>query len=207
MPATPALSAPTEATLKKLHLLKGAVLLMYFTFFMRCLPDPFGALNDLLCALFGTFLLRDDTTLAGCFKCLHNSPLGMMGDGGMSCLVPFTLICMINGIMNSIKSIVLMSKWGTPLPCFDAFVCYIPLLQLVAGLAEIFACYQGWRIFQEVSGQQEYAAPQGGGWGASRPAQDEGYYPGTQRPGTAGGAGATQPFTVFEGAGHRLGDG
>lgn len=194
---TPALSAPTEATLKRLQLLKGAVLTMYFTFFMRCLPDPFGALNDLLCALFGTFLLRDDNTLAGCFRCLHNSPLGMMGDGGMTCLVPFTLICMINGIMNLIKSIIIMSQWGSPIPCVNAFVCFIPFLQLVAGLAEIFSCYFGWRIYQEISGQQEYAAPQGGGWGGSAPAQDDG---------RRAGAEPAQQFTTFEGTGHRLGD-
>merc|ERR1719341_2473496 len=83
---------------------------MYFGFFMRLLLDPFGALKDLLCALSGTFLLRNDNTLAGCFKCLHNSPLGIMGDGGMSCLLPFSLICMINGIMNSIGSIVLFPR-------------------------------------------------------------------------------------------------
>jgi len=199
MPSTPALQAPTGATLRKLGFLRNCVLIIYFTFFVRILPDPFGALNDLLCALFGTFLLNEDKTLAGCYRCLRNSPLGMMGDGGMACLVPFTLICMINGIINLLKSIVMMVQMGTPLPCVSVFMCYLPLVQFIGGLAEIFACYIGWRIYQEISSQQQgYDAP---------PTQQQGggFFSRNQDP-ESGSPAAAQPFVPFEGSGNRLGD-
>eukprot|EP00397_Hematodinium_sp_SG-2012_P045183 GEMP01050658.1.p1 GENE.GEMP01050658.1~~GEMP01050658.1.p1 ORF type:complete len:239 (+),score=21.27 GEMP01050658.1:102-719(+) len=185
---------------KHLSILKYFVITMYLCAFVRMLWDPFGALNDIFCALFGTFLLKDDSTLRGCYGCLMSSPLAMFGDGGISCLVPFSLICMFNGVMNIIKALMVVGQVGL-LPCVNGLGCFVPIIQMTVSIAELGACYLGWRIFAKLqSGTAGYDDPEAA---AGRTQGAAGFFGPNRRDDPP--AAAQQPFVPFAGQGNRLG--
>eukprot|EP00435_Cladocopium_sp_Y103_P017528 s4688_g4.t1 len=78
---SPVYSAPpTEEMLSKLIYVKWCVLVTYLCaigLFVADADEPFGPLNDLFVACFGTFLLKEDPALAPCFRCLQE--LAIMG--------------------------------------------------------------------------------------------------------------------------------
>merc|ERR1719313_1264993 len=90
---------PTPDMQAKLDLVRWCVVGLYVTAVARIVTDePLGALNDIFCAICGTFLLKDDTHLSRCYRCLHETPLGIFGEGGLQCLVPFMFMTGINSV-------------------------------------------------------------------------------------------------------------
>lgn len=190
----PQFSGPPPREIQKpLSIIKYFVITEYICGFLRMIWDPFGALNDIFCGLSGTFLLKSDSTLKGCYGCLMNSPLAMCGEGGLNCLVPFSLMCMFSGVLNLIRAIIMVSQAGL-LPCVNDIFCFIPLVQMIVSIAELASCYFGWRVFQSL---------QGGSGGYDDPERAAGHAQSGYNPTPA--PAMQQPFIPFSGSGNRLG--
>jgi len=202
---------PTQRMQKRLSYVKWCVIATYACAVGRFVAnDPFGALNDVFGALFGTFLLKEDPVLQGCYRCLHESPLGAMSEGGMACLLPYTFMAGLNGLFSSVRVYTIMNKFGTLLPCAHKLVCLLPLWLVLSSAAQLFAVWLCWKVYKQMQ-QQAFSgiymnpeAPEGGGLQGPTPTPPgggraagpaEGGQPGpaaTREPlGVAGGGGAS----------------
>ncbi|CAK9029118.1 unnamed protein product [Durusdinium trenchii] len=132
--------------LSKLVYVKWCVLLTYLCAIGRFVADePFGALNDLFGACFGTFLLKEDPALAHCFRCLQETALGAMSDGGLSCLLPYLLLATLNCAFGLLRVYTFATKYGTLLPCSERPVCYLPAWVLLSSLSQFVASCLCWK--------------------------------------------------------------
>ncbi|CAE8725319.1 unnamed protein product, partial [Polarella glacialis] len=137
---------PTDEMLATLRHVKWCVLATYACVVGRFLADdPFGAINDLFGGLFGTFLLKEDPQLAGCYKCLQDSPLGSMSEGGLGCLMPYLFMAGLNGIFSALRLYTIASRFGTLLPCTSRLVCFLPIWLLGSCLSQIGAASLCWQ--------------------------------------------------------------
>mmetsp|Transcript_139646 Transcript_139646/g.348234 ORF Transcript_139646/g.348234 Transcript_139646/m.348234 type:complete len:230 (-) Transcript_139646:48-737(-) len=218
----PVMGPPTPGMVTKLQYVKWCVLATYACAVGRFIADdPFGALNDLFGGLFGTFLLREDPQLQSCYRCLHESPLGAMSDGGMACLLPYMFMASLNGIFSSVRVYAIVIRFGTLLPCSAKPGCYLPCLLCVSAVAQLIAVFFCWTVYKQMQQQAfsgVYMHPgeanqqgQGRGGGGS-PEGGDGVRSGGGDAEAAGGM-QTQnpwrtqaPFQPFQGTGHQLGE-
>lgn len=151
---SPVYSAPpTEEMLSKLIYVKWCVLVTYLCaigLFVADADEPFGPLNDLFVACFGTFLLKEDPALAPCFRCLQETGLGVMSDGGLSCLLPYLLMASLNCAFGLLRVYTFATKYGSLLPCSQRPVCYLPVLVFFSSLSQCISCCRckPWIIFK-----------------------------------------------------------
>jgi len=200
----PAMRQFSEASLSdeaKLHLrkIKFALILMMIGTGVRIMVGDLNCFVDVCAIIMGIFLLRTDPTFLTCYAFLVNSICRMCcSEGGLRLLVPFSLICAVNGFFNFILFFCL------PL---NAIVTYAYLLSSTGALT---AAYYGYQVFKELSPLVEAEIGQGGYFGGpqgfrgmNQPLmgdrqRDQRSYP-AQAP-------AQQHFTLFGGEGRRLVD-
>lgn len=74
---------------------------------------PVQAATTLMLATFGTFLLSEDPHLAGCHRCLKQSPIGQCcTQDGLAVIMPFLVFSGVNGLMDSVMVISIISRDG-----------------------------------------------------------------------------------------------
>jgi len=207
---------PTPEMLVKLGRVKWCVIATYACAVGRFwAKDPFGALNDLFGGLFGTFLLREDPAMEACYRCLKESPLGTMSEGGLSCLLPYMFMACLNGIFSAMRVYTILEQFGTLFPCKYRLVCLLPSWLCLSATAQLFAVVSCWKVYKLMQAQAFsglYVNPgdmeaRGGGQGeggAEQPSLGE------QGAGAGSGAGAVPlraaGLTPFQGTGHQLGE-
>mmetsp|Transcript_13006 Transcript_13006/g.40859 ORF Transcript_13006/g.40859 Transcript_13006/m.40859 type:complete len:218 (-) Transcript_13006:86-739(-) len=206
----PVMGPPTPEMLAKLGLVKWCVIATYACAVGRFgAKDPFGALNDLFGGLFGTFLLREDPSLQACYRCLHESPLGAMSDGGLACLLPYMFMAGLNGVFSALRVYTILEKFGTLFPCSSRMVCFLPswlCLSATAQLVAVVFCWKVYKLMQMQAFSGIYMHPgdvemQGSSsGGAGQPGSTEASSSATTNPLRA------TAFTPFQGTGHQLGD-
>lgn len=171
--------------------------------------DPLGALTDLIGAFAGTFLLREDRHLSQCYRCLRESPLALMGDGGMACLIPYMFLSGMYGLLTAMQLFVVLNRYGTLLVRTPNGTSFLPICFLVEAVAQLCACYfcwQVWRLLQDVSLSGMYQQPGDSVDGPSGSTSGEGEALDTRRQ-----ASPAEPparpgrLTPFQGTGHHLG--
>mmetsp|Transcript_46095 Transcript_46095/g.73199 ORF Transcript_46095/g.73199 Transcript_46095/m.73199 type:complete len:227 (-) Transcript_46095:118-798(-) len=149
---SPVYSAPpTEEMLSKLIYVKWCVLVTYLCaigLFVADADEPFGPLYDLFVACFGTFLLKEDPALAPCFRCLQETGLGVMSDGGLSCLLPYLLMASLNCAFGLLRVYTFATKYGSLLPCSQRPVCYLPVLVFFSSLSQLVASCLCWKVYK-----------------------------------------------------------
>lgn len=197
----PAMRQFSEASLSdeaKLHLrkIKFSIVLMMIGTGVRIIVGDFNCFVDVCAIIMGIFLLRTDPTFVTCYAFLVNSICRMCcSEGGLRLLVPFSLICAVNGFFNFILFFCL------PL---NAIVTYAYLLSSTGALT---AAYYGYQVFKELSpldseaGQGGYFGGPQGFRGLNQPlmqGNQQQQRPLAQPP-------AQQHFTLFGGEGRRLG--
>lgn len=209
---------PTQEMLVKLGHVKWCVIATYACAVGRFwAKDPFGALNDLFGGLFGTFLLREDPSMEACYRCLKESPLGTMSDGGLTCLLPYMFMACLNGMFSALRVYTILEKFGTLFPCSYRMVCLLPSWLCLSATAQLFAVVFCWKVYKLMQAQAFsglYVHP--GDVEMRGGSQGDGAQPGSseQSGHTGAGAGAgtganplrAAGFSPFQGAGHQLGD-
>lgn len=91
---TALLGPPPPVVFKAMRGIRGCVVGMYvFTFFGLLQGPNLMVLADLVPAVLGTYLLRDDPLFSQCHRCLRSSSR----EGGLGCLPSFMVICGLNG--------------------------------------------------------------------------------------------------------------
>eukprot|EP00408_Alexandrium_pacificum_P010784 CAMPEP_0171222918 /NCGR_PEP_ID=MMETSP0790-20130122/35511_1 /TAXON_ID=2925 /ORGANISM="Alexandrium catenella, Strain OF101" /LENGTH=224 /DNA_ID=CAMNT_0011688879 /DNA_START=17 /DNA_END=688 /DNA_ORIENTATION=- len=214
----PIMGPPTREMLAKLGHVKWCVIATYACAVGRFwAKDPFGALNDLFGGLFGTFLLREDPSMEPCFRCLKESPLGAMSDGGLTCLLPYMFMACLNGMFSALRVYTILEKFGTLFPCENRVVCLLPSWLCLSATAQIFAVVFCWKVYKLMQAQAFsglYMHPldvEARGSGSSTSSPGDGTQPGSnEQGGRSGGSGANPlraaGFTPWQGAGHQLGE-
>eukprot|EP00933_Yihiella_yeosuensis_P009145 TRINITY_DN114950_c0_g1_i1.p1 TRINITY_DN114950_c0_g1~~TRINITY_DN114950_c0_g1_i1.p1 ORF type:complete len:256 (+),score=36.72 TRINITY_DN114950_c0_g1_i1:53-769(+) len=221
---------PTDEMLKKMIFIRYSVITTYVCVIGRFLAnDVFGAFNDLLSALAGTLLLKEDATMKSCFALLQDTPLGTFWDGGMNCIVTYAIISMMNGVFGLLKTYSILTKMGTLLPCTESLACFLPIWLLLSTVAQLAGLYFSWKVYQDAQrqmfglvseGDRQGSGGSGAGntnWGGGtlgtggrggRAGDQERVAGGAGSDGegvsmsTAAGGGRFQPF---QGTGHQLG--
>ena len=151
---TPRTMAPSPEMSAKLGLVKWCVIATYACAVGRFFADdPFGALNDLFGGLFGTFLLKEDWTLRGCYKFLNESPLGaaLSGDGGLPCLLPYTFMAGLNGVLAAVRVCAFVLKLGTLVPCSGASLrldCLLPTWLCISAAVQLAAVFYSYEVYK-----------------------------------------------------------
>jgi len=202
---------PTPRMLAKLSYVKWCVLATYACAVGRVTAgDAIGALNDVFGGLFGTFLLREDPMLQGCYRCLHESPLGIMSEGGMACLLPYTFMAGLNGLFSALRVYTILNKFGTLMPCNQEVGCFLPMwlsFSAVAQLAAVFLCWNVYKQMQQQAFSGIYMQPEAQLQGPPQGGRVEGEAP--TQPGEPGVGVSMNPFmrsqfTPFQGTAHYL---
>jgi len=209
---------PTPRMLTKLSYVKWCVIATYACAVGRFVAnDPFGALNDVFGGLFGTFLLKEDPLLQGCYRCLHESPLGAMSEGGMACLLPYTFMAGLNGLFSSVRVYTILNKFGTLLPCTHKLVCLLPLWLVLSAAAQLFAVWLCWKVYKQMQQQAFsgiYMNPEATPEGQPLAGRAEGEPPSSSTRDSLGSVSSASSaqlnpfirsqFTPFQGPGHHL---
>jgi len=184
----------------KLHMrrIKFSIIMMMAGTAIRIVEADFNCFVDVCAIIMGIFLLRTDPTFVPCYAVLVDSICRMCcSEGGLRLLVPFSLICAVNGFFNFILFFCL------PL---SAVVTYGYLLSSTGALS---AAYYGYQVFKELSPLE--TEPQGGIFGGPTG------FGGLNQPLMGGGGAQQQPrgalaqppaqqhFQLFGGEGRRLG--
>lgn len=217
-PAMPAIEGPpTPEMVGHLSIVKVSVIAVYFCAGARVFAgDPFGALNDVFASLFGTFLLKDDPHLAGCYRLLLETPIGTCGrGGGLACLMPFMCMAGLNLVFGVLRVFSLLSRYGTLVPCNYSFTCISPVLLAVSTAIQLVAVYQSWQVMKLMQVQASGGALRSGMYErtAAGPGSGGEGPPATRETGSGGGPGIAMnhlrgaSFQPFQGAGHTLGEG
>ncbi|CAJ1377262.1 unnamed protein product [Effrenium voratum] len=167
---------PTEDMLAKLACVKWCVLATYLSAIGRLVTDePFGAVNDVFGASFGAFLLKEDPALGYCFRCLQETPLGAMSEGGLSCLLPYLLMASLNSLFGMLRVYAIAVRYGTLLPCTGRPLCTQPLWVLLSALSQLLSSCICWKVYKLMQLQaMEYLRVDlniGGAGGEGRSAQ------------------------------------
>lgn len=209
-----------EDARERLRRIRYCVFGLWFFGFMRTLGDFSGAMNDLLLAIMGTFLLSqdEDPTIQRCHECLNRGICGICcTPGGMRLLMPFLLIAMINATFDGVLLVSVLFNNGL-------IVLLFPLVWYWVGcfVCETLAAYHCWHVIQAITSilnqfEGDYAGLSGDA-GAPNQQRQQRNVPGLgglrpqrglsppqpQRMGPHGPQGPQ--FVPFAGQGHRLTD-
>lgn len=215
IPITTAIDGPaTPEMATKLVVVKWCVLAVYVCALGRLFAgDALGALNDFFAGLFGTFLMKEDPHLQGCYRCLHETPIGALGPGGLSCLMPYIFLAGINGIFGLVRVYTLLRAYGTLVPCSNELQCFLPALLAVSTVAQLVSVYYCWQVYK-LQQVQAYGGALRAGMYEHTPGDSSG---GDHAPADAPGAGgrgqniqmnpfSANSFQPFQGTGHQLGE-
>lgn len=211
MPSTPLLSGPlTPEMQENMAKIRYCTIGIFAAAVGRlCTGDvPF---NDLICGIFGIFLLKDDENVFTCYSCLASSPLGQCaqpGGGGIACLMPFLLVASFNCIFLLLRFFI-----GGPFLllsfCFQfsgsVFAWRLNTMISAAALTELGTGGQGQPLNQPLTQMRMFPGAEGvgntvGGGGRGGGGAGGGRAPGAGPMGPGGGR-----FVAFQGDGHRLG--
>merc|ERR1711862_156049 len=83
-----------------------------------------------------------------CYRCLHESPLGAMSDGGLACLLPYMFMAGLNGVFSAVRVYTVVLRFGTLLPCSNRFMCLLPSWLCLSAAAQLLAVGLCWKIYK-----------------------------------------------------------
>ncbi|EER05368.1 hypothetical protein Pmar_PMAR029531 [Perkinsus marinus ATCC 50983] len=152
LPPTSAQGEASEDLLRMMRPAKYCTIGLWVLVPIRLILDGlFNCLAVLFSALCCTYLLMNDPSMASCYSCLFNSPLGACGPGGLQCLLPAIFICVINCLFDGIRFFstisitVHLAKLGFVVPM---------LLELSLLLSFVLQGVIGWvayKVFKQIS--------------------------------------------------------
>lgn len=144
----PMLTTPPPAVIKALRGLRWCVTAMYACVFLRIAQGDgiLAALSDLMPAVIGTYLLRDDPYFVHCYRRLQSVfTIGQGGQGGLSCLPSFMMLSGMNGALGLIRALVYSSS---PAPSRSSYLLFMLYVSSTVYLATCALCCWAWKAMQ-----------------------------------------------------------